>query len=87
MRGNKGREVHHFNAKDGTKGDYLMYPEVHHFNAKDGTKGDYLMYPAKHPKGTLIWLHGDGAYEYHHPDSRAYLSGKDGIKQVAKEKT
>ncbi|HAL10205.1 hypothetical protein [Mammaliicoccus vitulinus] len=67
MRGNKGREVHHFNAKDGTKGDYLMYP-------------------AKHPKGTLVWLHGDGAYEYHHPDSRAYLSGKDGIKQVAKEK-
>ncbi|WP_182670693.1 hypothetical protein [Mammaliicoccus sciuri] len=24
MRGNKGREVHHFNAKDGTKGDYLV---------------------------------------------------------------
>ncbi|WP_323704895.1 hypothetical protein [Mammaliicoccus sp. Dog046] len=57
----------------------------HYFTASDGTKGEYLIYPVKHAKGVLVWLHGDGAYEYYHPDSEMYLNGKDGIRAVAKE--
>lgn len=35
--------------------------------------------------GILLWLHGDGAYEYNNPDSTAYLAGPDGLIQVARD--
>ncbi|WP_259342205.1 hypothetical protein [Mammaliicoccus sciuri] len=60
--------------------------DVRNFTSKNGTEGEYLIYPVKDAKGILVWLHGDGAYEFHHPDSEVYLAGKDGIRQVAKEK-
>lgn len=60
--------------------------KVHHFTSKDGVKGEYLIYPTEKSKGVLVWLHGDGAYEFNHPNSQEYLAGEDGIKQVAKEK-
>lgn len=56
------------------------------FTSENGTKGEYLIYPAKHAKGILVWLHGDGAYEFLHPKSYEYLGGDVGIKQIAKEK-
>ncbi|MCJ0912541.1 hypothetical protein MTW80_11265 [Mammaliicoccus sciuri] len=60
--------------------------DVRNFTSKNGTEGEYLIYPVKDAKGILVWLQGDGTYEFHHPDSEVYLAGKDGIRQVAKEK-
>lgn len=45
-----------------------------------------MIYPISNPKGVLVWLHGDGAYELSHPDSELYLGGKLGVKKVAKDK-
>lgn len=54
-----------------------------HFTTSDGTQINYLIYPAKHAKGTLLWLHGDGAAEFYEPDTKYYLEGPHGIKQAA----
>ena len=54
-----------------------------HFTTRDGTQIKYLIYPAKNAKGTLLWLHGDGATEFSEPDTKRYLEGPNGIKQAA----
>lgn len=54
-----------------------------HFTTSDGTQINYLISPAKHAKGTLLWLHGDGAAEFYEPDTKYYLEGPHGIKQTA----
>lgn len=60
--------------------------DIRYFTSKNGTEGEYLIYPVKDAKGVLVWLHGDGAYEFKHPNSKAYLEGENGIKKVAREK-
>lgn len=60
--------------------------KIHHYTSKDGVEGEYMIYPVSNPKGVLVWLHGDGAYELSHPDSELYLGGDEGIKKVAKDK-
>ena len=39
-----------------------------------------------HDHGILIWLHGDGKFEYKHPNSKEYLAGKHGIISLANRK-
>ncbi len=56
------------------------------FKSSDGVEGEYRIYPVDEPAGTLLWLHGDGAYEYNHPHSKEYLAGPKGIKHAAKDK-
>ena len=56
------------------------------FTSSNGREGEYLIYPIKNSKGILLWLHGDGAFEYFNPESKDYLEGSKGIRQVAKEK-
>jgi len=57
-----------------------------HFVSENGIEGDYLIQQAADSEGILLWLHGDGAYEFKHPYSKEYLGGKNGIKAVAEEK-
>ena len=45
-----------------------------------------MIYPINNSKGILLWLHGDGAFEYFNPESKEYLEGSKGIRQVAKDK-
>ena len=45
-----------------------------------------MIYPINNSKGILLWLHGDGAFEYCNPESKEYLEGSKGIRQVAKDK-
>lgn len=33
----------------------------------------------------LFWFHGDGAYEYYHPDDEAYIGGEKGILSAAEK--
>ena len=56
------------------------------FVSENGIEGDYLIQQAADSEGILLWLHGDGAYEFKHPYSKEYLGGKNGIKAVAEEK-
>lgn len=67
----------------------LLYGQKFHkksFVSKEGVEGEYLIYTVPDSEGVLLWLHGDGAYEFSNPDSKEYLDGKDGIKAVAKKK-
>lgn len=64
--------------------------EVQSFIATNGLSSQYREYSSHVDQtketGTIIWLHGDGAYEWKNPDSPAYIGGKQGILATAKEK-
>lgn len=55
------------------------------FISGTGVLGRFLTWNADAPAshGLLVWLHGDGGYEYDNPDSPEYLGGPDGIRAVA----
>lgn len=57
------------------------------FTASNGLSSTYHVYaegvPA--PAGLLIWTHGDGAYEYHNPDSDYVMGGPQGVRALAKD--
>jgi len=59
---------------------------IRHFKSHHGLEGDYIIEKSSHAQGILLWLHGDGAEEFKHPDSKEYLAGPDGIRAVAKKK-
>lgn len=61
-------------------------PSTKTFTSSKGRHGEYMIYPVSNSKGILLWLHGDGAFEYENPKSKEYLEGSKGIKQVAKDK-
>lgn len=66
--------------------DFASRNNTRHFESSNGLSGRYLIYPAIHSKGVLLWLHGDGAYEFKHPNSKYYLGGEKGIKEIARQK-
>ncbi|PID30887.1 hypothetical protein CR983_02395 [Candidatus Saccharibacteria bacterium] len=55
----------------------------------DGRTGQYHIYAAdresteEKPLGLVLQFHGDGAYEFDHPDAGYSLGGDDGVRQVA----
>jgi poly(3-hydroxybutyrate) depolymerase len=59
------------------------------FTASNGLSSAYHVYSAHierdKPVGALFWFHGDGAYEYQHPEDQAYIGGTEGILKTAKE--
>ena len=61
-------------------------PSTKTFTSSNGREGEYMIYPVSNSKGILLWLHGDGAFEYQNPKSKEYLEGSKGIKHVAKDK-
>lgn len=65
--------------------NFASHNNTRYFEASNGLYGYYHLYPAKQPKGVLLWLHGDGAYEFKHPNSKRYLGGALGIKEVARQ--
>lgn len=58
------------------------------FISGTGVLGRFLTWNADAPaaNGLLVWLHGDGHYEYDNPDSPEYLGGPDGIRAVAESR-
>jgi hypothetical protein len=65
--------------------NFTSHNNTRHFEASNGLSGRYHIYPAIHAKGVLLWLHGDGAYEFKHPNSKRYLGGELGIKEIARQ--
>lgn len=61
-------------------------PSTKIFTSTNGRHGEYMIYPVSNSKGILLWLHGDGAFEYENPKSKEYLGGSKGIKEIAKDK-
>lgn len=55
------------------------------FTASNGLNSEVHIYAAgaPEPAGLLIWLHGDGAYEFEHPDSDYVMGGPDGVRTLA----
>lgn len=55
------------------------------FTASNGLDSLVHIYAADvpEPAGLLIWLHGDGAYEFEHPDSDYVMGGPDGVRALA----
>lgn len=57
------------------------------FTASNGLRGLYHVYAANldpsRPVGLMVQFHGDGAYEFDHPDSTYSLGGRTGIRAQA----
>lgn len=55
------------------------------FTAGNGLQSEYHVYAAgvPQPAGLLIWMHGDGAWEFDHPDDPAVMGGPDGVRAQA----
>lgn len=60
------------------------------FTAHNGLTSEYHVYaadiPQDHSAGLILQFHGDGAYEFHNPNSSYSLGGSDGIVAQAKER-
>lgn len=56
------------------------------FTASNGMTSKYHVYAAGVPQssGLLIWTHGDGAYEFDHPDDDYVMGGERGVRTEAK---
>ena len=54
------------------------------FTASNGQSSQYHVYAAgvPQPSGLLIWTHGDGAWEFDHPDDPYVMGGSDGLRAV-----
>lgn len=56
------------------------------FTATNGMTSKYRVYAADlpQPAGLLIWAHGDGAYEFDHPEDSYVMGGDNGVRAEAK---
>lgn len=56
------------------------------FTASNGLKSQYHVYAAgvPQPSGLLIWTHGDGAWEFDHPNDPYVMGGPLGVRAQAK---
>ena len=56
------------------------------FTSADGANSRYHVYAADAPRpaGLLIWLHGDGAWEFDHPDDPYVMGGQQGVLAAAR---
>lgn len=56
------------------------------FTAGNGQQSQYHVYAAgvPQPSGLFIWTHGDGAWEFSHPNDPYVMGGADGVRAKAK---
>lgn len=71
----------------GSGGTALESGDAEHvpFTANNGETSEYHVYAqgVAQPAGLLIWLHGDGAYEFEHPDADYVMGGPAGVRTLA----
>lgn len=58
------------------------------FTSDAGRHGNYIVYNEDAPaeNGLLVWMHGDGQFEYNNRESKEYLGSSDGIVAQANAK-
>lgn len=61
----------------------LTPPGVEQTFTSGGTTSTYRVLNGDASGGTLLWLHGDGFFEYDHPDSPEYVGGDSGLLATA----
>lgn len=56
------------------------------FTSREGLTSRYHAYAADAPQpaGLLLWLHGDGAWEFEHPDDSYVMGGPEGVLAVGR---